>query len=50
MAKKEGNAYKPKPHRKKSRQGSGLGTKTGKKKGELKQYRGQGGSRKRVKH
>ena len=34
---------------KKSRQGAGTRTKYGKKKGQLKKYRGQGGPRKRVK-
>tara|TARA_Y100000310_G_C20384403_1_gene669706 strand:- start:568 stop:717 length:150 start_codon:yes stop_codon:yes gene_type:complete len=36
--------------KKKTLQGSGGGTKVGKKKGKIKKYRGQGGPRKSVKH
>ena len=49
MARKTTSSYAPKPHRKKTRQGAGLGTKTGIKRGTLKKYRGQGG-RKSVKN
>ena len=42
--------YKQNVHRKKTRQGIGLGTKFGHKKGSIKEYRGQGGRVKRRKH
>lgn len=49
MARKATDSYAPKPHRKKTRQGCGLGTKFGTKRGNMKKYRGQGG-RKSIKH
>lgn len=49
MIKKADSSYAPKPHRKKTRQGAGLGTKFGKTRGSVKKYRGQGG-RKSIQH
>lgn len=48
---KDGNTYKPQPHRKKSKQGCGLGSKVRKNgaKGTMTKYRGQGGRRKSIK-
>jgi hypothetical protein len=42
--------FKQSYHTKRTRQGSGGGTKYGRKKGSIKKYRGQGGRRKSVKH
>jgi len=50
MATQKEFKYKENKIRKKTRQGCGSGTKTGKKKGCLKKYRGQGGKAKRRKH
>jgi len=50
MATNKDTVYKQNTHRKLSRQGTGMGTKTGRKKGTLKRYRGQGCGRKSVKH
>lgn len=47
---KKEHKYKQNVHRKKTSQGTGLGTKYGRSKGSIKKYRGQGGKRKCVKH